>query len=391
MGFSNQERINLNSKILAASVVDASESSQWYESRLLNEFTVGGDRVLTQLNEVRQFPATTLADARSYTSAYLTGVVEDLSQNANAVRLTAVPGAVGTYIALETYGDFSSDRLVNWIQPQAVPTLTGAASTGYAVALYNGQPGSGGVLVATTAGTTGSGSTKTVGWIFNYSNGLLLLSADYRTSITDPWILGFRYIGATANDGYSSGSLNAPGVLQDGYIAIADNQDLTYLQGTNVGDVLTWNGSSWVSSAATGGQDWGKYYSISPVVITAAETWQTMATIPISSFISDGYAIATLGFEFVVIDGYTQTIGMPFPGAGTLFRYDAVSHVLTNTDDQLTSTSAVAWSKNLIEADSAFSYKLTISGTDIILAGFGSIYGIRTVQGRIWIGCPFEL
>lgn len=211
MGFTNQERTNLNSKVLAASVIDANESAQWYESRLLNEFSLAANKVLLDLGTIRQYPAASLATAQANVAGPLSGIVEDLSDDGYAVRLTAIPGAAGTYVALETYGDFSSARLENWIQPQAVPQSSGAASIGYTIELYDGQPGAGGTLVNVTDGTTGTGSSKSVGWIFNYSLGLLLLSADFRGTISDPWIKGFRYIGDTVEN-----------IPRDGYVAVQE-------------------------------------------------------------------------------------------------------------------------------------------------------------------------
>lgn len=210
MGFANQERINLNSKVLAASVIDANETTQWYESRNLNEFSISPGKVLLDLPTLRQYPAANLAAAQA-NALVISDIIEDRSADGYAIRLTQVPGAAGTWVALSTYGNFSSERLENWIQPQAVPQTTGSASIGYAIELYNGQPGAGGVLVNSTAGLTGSGSTASVGWIFNYAQGLLLLSADFRGTITDPWIKGFRYIGPTVSD-----------LPRDGYVAIQE-------------------------------------------------------------------------------------------------------------------------------------------------------------------------
>ena len=50
MGFSNQERINLNSKALAANVIDANPIAQWYETRNPFAFLLSGTKILTQLS-----------------------------------------------------------------------------------------------------------------------------------------------------------------------------------------------------------------------------------------------------------------------------------------------------------------------------------------------------
>ena len=212
MGFSNQERINLFTKSLAAAVYDANATAVWYESKLPFQFILDGEAVWTQVASIP--PAGTLATARANALANPT-IIQDLSQNVDAVRLTLVAGTnQSTYVAYEIYNDTASPRLGNWILPQLVPQTNGAASNGYAINLYNGDPNAGGVLVSTSAGTTGTGINKTVGWIFNYASGILILADDFKAAITDPWIVGFRYIGETAKDssGSITGTINPPEV-----------------------------------------------------------------------------------------------------------------------------------------------------------------------------------
>jgi hypothetical protein len=198
MGFSNQERINLFTKALAAGVYDANATAVWYESKFPFTFILSGTSIWTNLSGVPI--AGNLATARSNASANPT-IIQDKSQNADAIRLTLVAGTNNsTYAAYSTYNDTTSDVLKNWILPQLVPQTSGAPSNGYAIALYDGNPNSGGTLVTTTEGTTGTGINKTVGWIFNYASGILILADDFSSSISDPYILGFRYIGSTAED-----------------------------------------------------------------------------------------------------------------------------------------------------------------------------------------------
>lgn len=52
-----------------------------------------------------------------------------------------------------------------------------------------------------------------------------------------------------------TGGLTAPTGGEDGYVAIADGGDLTYVAGTNDLDVLTWNAGSQTWEAAAGGGD----------------------------------------------------------------------------------------------------------------------------------------
>ncbi|NJO18569.1 MAG: hypothetical protein HC877_23430 [Thioploca sp.] len=209
MGFTNQERINLNSKILAASVKDANEIGQWYESFYPNEFISKGNKIWINpdLDTLLLYPAANLAQAQANASGILSNILEDRSSLIDAVRLTPVPGTNGsTYVAYLVYNDFTSARLDNWVQPQIVPQLNGQPSFGYSIRLFNGDPNFGGTEVFTTDGTTGTGINKTVGWVFDYANGMLLLSEDFRTNVPDPWIVGFRYVGTTALDGYNVGS-----------------------------------------------------------------------------------------------------------------------------------------------------------------------------------------
>ena len=205
MGFSNQEQINLGSKVLQGGVIDANPTAVWYETFFANNFIVDASSVWTALATIRGYPAGTRAIAQQNSAGPLVGLVEDRTAYASAVRLTPVAGTNGsTWAAYNIYNDTSSPLLKNWLLPQLVPQLNGAPSNGYAISLYNGNPATNGVLVTTTAGMTGTGETKSVGWVFNYAGGLLLLSSDFRSQITDPWLIGFRYIGSTAGSGGGS-------------------------------------------------------------------------------------------------------------------------------------------------------------------------------------------
>lgn len=202
MGFSGQEGLNLANKVLQGGVIDANPTAVWYETFFANNFIVDASSVWTALATIRQYPASTRAIAQQNVGGPLAGLVEDKTAFENAVRLTQVAGTnSSTWAAYSTHGNASSPLLKNWLLPQLVPQASGAPSNGYAISLYNGNPAAGGTLVTTTAGMSGSGETKSVGWVFNYAGGLLLLSADFRSQITDPWVVGFRYIGPTAGSG----------------------------------------------------------------------------------------------------------------------------------------------------------------------------------------------
>lgn len=220
MGFSNQERINLNSKALAASVIDANPIAQWYETRNPFAFLLSGTKILTQLSLIPS--ASSLAVARTNASNNPT-LISDLSQTSSAIRLTPVAGTNNsTYIAYATYNDPTSGILDNWLQPQLIAQSNGAASIGYSIVLYDGDPATTGTQITTTDGTTGTGQNKSVGWIWNYAGGLLLLSDDFKSSVSDPYVMGFRYIGTNANDSASNNQSVVNEYVADETIAIGD-------------------------------------------------------------------------------------------------------------------------------------------------------------------------
>ena len=207
MGFSQLERINIAAKALQAGVVDANPSSVWYEVFFPFTFILSAEQVWTEMPRLRGLTAANRAQAQANAAAN-TDLIQDLSADADAVQMTLVPGTnFSTYAAYATPGDTSSAQIKNWLLPQLVQQTSGAPSNGYAIYLYNGDPAAGGVMITTTEGTTGTGQNKTVGWTFNYANGLLLFSSDFftETGITpatfDPHITGFRYVGKTAGDG----------------------------------------------------------------------------------------------------------------------------------------------------------------------------------------------
>jgi len=204
MSFSINERVIASFNALVGGVLDSDPVAQWYESINPFEFVSEKNKVWTQSDVLRDNPAANLATAQANVAGPLSGIVDDLSDFTSAVRLTSLPSVNNGWVALSTYGDFSSDRLDNWVQPSFVPQTNGLPSTGYAVRVFNGDPSLGGVEVLTTDGTTGTGQSKSVGWVFNYAGGLLLVADDYN-GITDPWITGFRYIGTVAGSGSGGG------------------------------------------------------------------------------------------------------------------------------------------------------------------------------------------
>ena len=269
MGFSELERVNIAAKALQAGVVDANPTSVWYE--VFNPFTfvLGAEQVWTEMPRLRALPAGNRTDARNNAAAN-TDLIQDLSDTGAATQMTLVPGTnFSTYAAYATPGDTSSAQMKNWLLPQLVPQPSGAPSNGYAVLLYNGNPATTGVMVTTTEGTTGVGANKTVGWTFNYANGLLLFSADFyaQTGIVaaafDPWIVGFRYVGKTAGDG-SGATADAE------YVTLSPNAELpnsrTLTQGDGIALTDGGAGSTVTVGLGASGVEAGSYSNANIVV-----------------------------------------------------------------------------------------------------------------------------
>ena len=212
MGFSERELVNINSAALQANTLDANASAVWYEKVLAFQFVLPSSKIWTNVAGIPV--ADTLAQARANAAANPT-VIQDLSQNASAVRLAEVPGTnKSTWACYGIVGGVPTPGqpiTANWILPQLIANSSGNPSNGYSIRLYNGDPASGGVIVNPGDGQTGSGEDKSVGWVFNYASGSLLLSSDFysRTGINsntfDPYIVGFRYIGTTAGSGGGGG------------------------------------------------------------------------------------------------------------------------------------------------------------------------------------------
>lgn len=422
MGFSNQERINLNSKVLATSVKDANPVSQWYESFFANKFVLTGDKVWTNpdLATLLSAPARNVSIARSNAATY-SSIIQDLSDASSAVRLTEVPGTNGsTYATYSIYNDFSSPRLENWIQPQLVPRkdspFEGFPSVGYAVRLYNGDPNSGGVEITTTQGQTGSGINASVGWVFDYGNGLLLLSSDFKSIVTDPWIVGFRYIGTTAGTGgggdavvtveqnQESISVDSPG--QTEFILSNQPLDDTNVQmfingvkqeyGTDysvVGTSIAYTGTnppSLVSTdivefwyLTTSSIDLGQQQETIPVTFTG-QTSFTLSNTPID----DGYVQ-------MFINGIKQQYGVDYFGNGNIITYTGTISPPLGPDDivdfwYLTNLFGASGGNDgggggsqtladtLLLGNTTGGTNLEISGTDAITNEIGSALFIRT-------------
>ena len=211
MGFTTAEALKLTFKVQAGGVIDAASGAQWYESKFPFNPSINANRVLTQFELVKAYPAANGASA-SAAAVALPSIIQDRSVNGtfSALRLTqVVSGGNNTWVAYSTYNDRSSTVLDLWIQPQKVPRSTGDPSIGYSVNLYSGDPATPGsyATISTTLGQSGG----EVGWVFNYDMGMLFLANDLISTITtgtpatypaglDFYIRGYRYIGETLAD-----------------------------------------------------------------------------------------------------------------------------------------------------------------------------------------------
>lgn len=243
MAFTDRQKINMFTKALIAGVIDSESIAAWYESFFPFTFIMDSAQVWLQMDLLKQHPAPNIPTARTNVANHLQGVVDDLSQNVNAVRLSLMTGSNGTtWVAYSTYNDTSSEVLKNWLLPQLIPQSNGSPSNGYGILLYNGDPNAGGTLISTTTGATGTGETASQSWIFNYANGLLFISPDFTGTVNDPYIVGFRYIGKTVKDlGTVSGDITALAQsIQDNANDIQNNA--TAIQ-TNSTDIATNNAS----------------------------------------------------------------------------------------------------------------------------------------------------
>ena len=216
MGFTTAEALKLTFKVQAGGVIDAASGNQWYESKFPFTPSINANRVLTQFDQVKLYPAANLAAAQSAAVSIPT-IIEDRSPGTfSSFRLTQVTsGDDSTWVAYENYNDRSSDVLDLWIQPQRVPKANGDPSIGYSIKLYSGVPGLTNEIT-TTVGQSGG----EVGWVFNYDMGMLFVANDLVTALSpggsligtypaglDFYIRGFRYIGQTlANATFTGGS-----------------------------------------------------------------------------------------------------------------------------------------------------------------------------------------
>ncbi|MFA5758911.1 MAG: hypothetical protein WC942_06105 [Clostridia bacterium] len=96
------------------------------------------------------------------------------------------------------------------------------------------------------------------------------------------------------------GNVTNPLFSQDGYVAIANNGDLNYIDGNTDGYVLTWNGITWYPAPPQGGGGRVDEAFISPPDVNdnlnnyAPDNWDTSTIVRLNT-VADGYIIS--GFD----------------------------------------------------------------------------------------------
>jgi len=203
MAFLSEELVNINLKalfgILGTGNRDAAPNNfRWFDEEYPLDQIIKPENAWVDFDLIppAATPAIALANATT-----LPTVIGDYYDTGKAIHCTPTLNN-RAFVFTSTYGDFST-WLRNWILPQAIPQPSGAASIGYSLRVFNGDPDSGGVEITTSEGST---STK-VGWIAHYASGALIVASDF-IAITDPtdvWIRGFRYVGRSLSSLASGG------------------------------------------------------------------------------------------------------------------------------------------------------------------------------------------
>tara|TARA_R110000772_G_scaffold56292_4_gene128211 strand:+ start:3027 stop:5144 length:2118 start_codon:yes stop_codon:yes gene_type:complete len=208
MGFLQDAISKLTFKVQAANVIDANTNFQWYESVLENSPKITKNRIFLEYDIVTANPPTSTANLITLTSSggALYNIVSNDYENAGTPiyhKLTqATNGNDTTYVAYSDPADRSSDRKNNWINPSSVP-VNGIPVPYYTIEIYYLVGTTYTQLQATDASSTSG--LKEVGWVWNYDQGLLLLSTDAINflkaanagAMPDLYVRGWRYIGET--------------------------------------------------------------------------------------------------------------------------------------------------------------------------------------------------
>lgn len=124
------------------------------------------------------------------------------------IRLTSeLTSNYTAYLARTLFNNNTSTILTNWVQPSLIQG-NGGPSNGYIIKLFHGDPDLGGVEITTIFHSASGGAPC---WSFSYSGGILFISTDESTYFRDNfynvnglYLVGYRYIGLTVQDGLVS-------------------------------------------------------------------------------------------------------------------------------------------------------------------------------------------
>lgn len=240
MGFSQNDVRKLVFKVQAGNVIDADTGFYWYQSNLENSPTVKSGRIIDQTdwNVVLANQPTTANQGQAGSLSILTATGNALDGyvgnewgtstgfspsdtpigNRFSTRMSLVVGSnPNTYVAYNTYNTPSSGRKDMWIGPASVNTSAGAKNDLYRIELWSGDPVTDPTAAYVDQSIAEGTGGNVAGWVFNYDQGLLLVSDDLINAVggtggnatypngTDFYIRGWRYIGATGGGGGGTG------------------------------------------------------------------------------------------------------------------------------------------------------------------------------------------
>lgn len=215
MAFTNNEVLRLSGNVLAAGVIDSNPNSAWYEKINVNNFIIDPETIWSQMDELKQLPASSFAQAVSNSVARpdlirRIGINADGSfDDATALRMTPVAGTnFTTYAAYIDFGDATSGTQRSWIMPQMIPRSNGFPSAAYSPVIFSGLPSEGNRILTST-GNDG----VWVSHFWNAAGGLLLIAEDSAPpSASFPnqtiHICGFVYEGEVGGGGATSDAGN---------------------------------------------------------------------------------------------------------------------------------------------------------------------------------------
>ena len=119
-----------------------------------------------------------------------------------------------------------------------------------------------------------------MGWIWNYALGMLLLSDDFVSSVSNPYVMGFRYIGTSANapQQLSSTLIADQTIVAGQVIRMALNGEVGLTAGRGVKAQSNSLNGSGVVGIATSGAVQGGSFSVADSGIVAVTFGSVPAT-----------------------------------------------------------------------------------------------------------------